>query len=99
MAKKTTPKFTQAELDTLSGIFHRVWDYIAYDTLQMVQEMDGKDWIPRDEVIELCLDAGRPEEQAKTPEEKALVKRWDALDYKECLKLARPMFKHARYGM
>lgn len=99
MAKKTTPKFTQQELDTLSGIFHRVWDYIGSDALQMVQEMDGKDYMKRDDVIEMCLDAGRPEEQAKTPEEKELLKRWDALPYQECVKLARKMFKYAKYGM
>jgi hypothetical protein len=95
---KTTPKFTQQELDTLSGIFHRVWDYIGSDCLQMTQEMDGRDYMKKDEVIEVCLDADRPAEQAKTPEEKELLKRFDALPYEESLKLARKMFKYARYG-
>jgi len=99
MAKNTTPKFTEAELKTLSDIFHRVWDYIGMDTLSMVKEMDGKDYLKRDEVIELCLDADRPAEQARTPEEKALLKRFHELKWEEQQKLARKMFKYARYGM
>lgn len=95
---KTTPKFTQQELDTLSRIFHQVWDYIGSDCLQMTQEMDGRDYMKRDEVIEVCLDADRPAEHAKTPEEKALLKRFDELSLEESYKLARKMFKYARYG-
>lgn len=99
MAKKTTPKFTPDELKTLSSIFHRVWDYIGMDVLQMTQEMDGRNYVKRDEVIEMCLDADRPQEQARGDDEKALLKRFSDLPWEEQNKLARKMFTYARYGM
>lgn len=94
---KSKHNFTQDELNTLSRLFHRVWDYIGGDCLQATQECDGRDYMTRDEVIEVCLDAGRPEE-ASTPEERELLKRWDALPYDDCLKLARKMFQYSKYG-
>lgn len=91
--------FTPEQLKVLSGIFHAVWDYIAYDALQMTQEMDGRSYMKKDEVIEMCLDADRPTDFAKTAEEKALYKQWNALPYKEQQKLARKMFTYAKYSM
>lgn len=98
-SKATKNPFTPEQLKVLSGIFHSVWDYIAYDTLSMVQEMDGKDWIPRAEVVELVLDADRPTDFAKTPEQKQLYKQFCELDYKLQEKITAAMFPHARYGM
>lgn len=91
--------FTPEQEKVLSGIFHAVWQYIAYDTLSMVQEMDGKDWIPRDEVVELVLDADRPTDFTKTPEQKALYKQFCELPYELQETIAKKMFPHARYGM
>lgn len=103
-AKKKTSKitknpFTPEQLEVLSGIFHSVWQYIAYDTLQMVQEMDGKDYVTRAEVVELVLDADRPTDFTKTPEQKALYKQFCELDYKLQDKLVTKMFTYARYGL
>src|SRR5579875_3780779 len=104
MAKKTTPKvavknpFTQEELDTLSGIFHRVWDYVASDALQATQECEGRDYMTKAEVIEISLDAGRPMEMAKGEAEKALVKRFEALPLEQQDKIAKGMFQYSRYG-
>jgi hypothetical protein len=102
MAKKTTPKvsnpFTPDELSKLSGVFHRVWDYVGSDALQATQECEGRDYMTKAEVIEVSLDAGRPEEMAKG-DEKELVKRFMALPFEQQEKLVKPMFQFARYGM
>jgi len=102
MATKTTKtakaSFTPDQLKVLSSIFHRVWDYIGSDCLNATQECEGRNWMKRDEVIEVCLDAGRPEEEARTPEEKELLKQFGALPYDVQQKIARKMFSYARYG-
>lgn len=100
MAKNTKKdSFTPDQLKVLSRVFHAVWDEIAYDILQAVQEMDGKDWIPRAEVVEMVLDADRPTDFCKTPEEKELYKKLRELPFAELNKIVTEMFPYARYGM
>lgn len=100
MAKNTKKdSFTPDQLNVLSRVFHAVWNAIAYDILQAVQEMDGKDWISRDEVVELVLDADRPTDFCKTPQEKELYKKLRELPFAEQDKIVTKMFPHARYGM
>lgn len=98
MATKKIPAFNDTELKILNHIFQSVWNYIAYDCLQATEECDGRSTMSRSEVIEVVLDADRPSEQAKTPEEKELVKRFYALDLKAQEKIVKPMFPSSRYG-
>ena len=77
----------------------RVWEEIGYDMLNAVQEYDGKDTMPRADVIEVVVDAGRLEEQLireKHPECATLLR---GMDYKDIVKMLKPYFPFARYGM
>ena len=70
-----------------------VWDYIAGDTMTMIQEQDGRNYATRDEVIEMVCDAGRTEECLE-PETREYYR---ALGYKKVIALAKEEFKSARY--
>jgi len=50
---------TEAEFKRFDRACHATWQYIAGDLMQCVAENGGGDSIPRNEVIECVLDAGR----------------------------------------
>lgn len=56
--------FTAAELETIGRAAYRVWNDIAGDIFSAIAA-EGRDTLPRDEVIELVLDASRLEEQLR----------------------------------
>jgi hypothetical protein len=56
---------TREQQAVIGSYANRVWQEIGYDVLTMVKEQDGKDAIPRDEVIELVCDAGRLEDELR----------------------------------
>lgn len=62
MATTTMPKnhlgLSEAEFQRFSRACHATWQYIAADIMTAVSE-DGGDSIPRADVMELVLDAGR----------------------------------------
>ncbi len=95
-AKNAASEFTVEEQARLRSMMNGVWQYIGYDVLQL----EGGKSIPRAEVIELVLDAGRLEEQyGREPEDAALLKRFRAMPYKAQDNLAKTFFRFTRYGM
>lgn len=107
---KTKAQFTDVELETLRRAARSVWDYVGGDALSALAE-EGRDTMKRAEVIELALDAGRLEDEltrTRSRDERAgrtsvvtddLLARWNALDYETCIKLIKPAFPYATYGM
>lgn len=98
-------KFTAVEQELIQRHVVRVWSDVGGDILMAVADEKGKGveqvTVSRADVIEICLDADRPEElmrrDAKISAE--LLARWDALDYAAKIKLVKPAFSYARYGM
>ena len=84
-------KLTPEEIKSVQQDMHRVWDYIASD----IGEAEGVgNTIPRDEVIELVVDADRLLTHGTNKE---AVKKLYALDYKEIQKIGREAFPFKRY--
>jgi hypothetical protein len=102
LAKKAEKKLAalpKEERDKIGSAARSVWDYVAYDALQMVQEMDGKDWVSRAEVLELATDAGRLEDQLKRDKHPELAEITKHVGYDALVKLLKPYFPYAKYGM
>jgi hypothetical protein len=112
--KRTTPvKFTTEERETIGAAAAAVWDYVGYDALQMVGEENGKGeaaTMSRAEVIEVCLDAGRMEDQLRTRRNMDkrrgidsvvtdyLLVRVAEAGYAQLIKIVTPHFPFKRYG-
>jgi hypothetical protein len=103
-------EFNEAELKLIQGCVADVWNEVAYDLLTSIAEEKGKSvnsvTVSRSLVIEICLDAGRPEEIFKertrswTTEDRAnLFARWEALDYTQRISFVKPAFPYRTYGM
>ena len=99
-------RFTGKELAVLQVAALGVWNEVGGDVLRMVAE-EGGDSIPRAEVIELVLDAGRMTEWIPTRLSEALLKtvvvadllaKVNAASYQELIAAVRPAFPYSRYG-
>ncbi len=114
MPKNNNSKFTEDEIKVIQSATLRVWDEVAYDCLQATAEEKGKDintiTIPRSQVIEIALDAGRPEQIFRSQlgstklnnnptVTEDFIKRYGETDYKELIKLVKPAFPYSRYGL
>jgi hypothetical protein len=117
MTKVASPtiKFSSDELMELRRAIHAVWDDIGWDILKAVADNKGKDveaiTISRAVVIEVCLDADRPEEKLRDQLRRIhadgkpntvtedLLLRWEGTSYKQRQKIARSTFGYTRYGL
>lgn len=106
MDKKPAPvKFSDSEKDAIRDAARAVWNEVAYDVMTMVAE-EGKDSIPRSHVIELALDADRPDHflraaAKRNPERFGadFFDRYAKASYKALIAIVKPAFPFARYGM
>ena len=98
MTKQTNTIVSKADAEIIGFAALRVWEIIGHDILSLAAEYDNKDSIPRSEVIEVVVDAGRLEDELKRkhPECAIMVRE---MDYKAIVKLLRPFFPYSRYGM
>jgi hypothetical protein len=94
--------FCKPYKEKFKRILSQVWDEIGSDALQMTAECKGltgnkamQVTMSRSEVIEMVLDASRPE-MHMTENEKQI---WRRIDYKVREKLAKETFTFKRYGM
>lgn len=94
--RRATVLFTPQEKEIIRGAAHAVWNEIGYDVLTMVQEQDGKDTIPRAEVLELVCDAGRLEDQIRDADLRTKVSNASG---KQLYAILRPAFAYSHYGM
>ena len=97
-------EFTPEEIEKIQSAIYAVWDEVAYDCLQATAEEKGKDveqvTVSRRDVVEISLDAGRPEQILKRDgASEDLLARWEALDYEGKKKVARAVFPYSRYGL
>ena len=104
---KKVPYFTEEEAQQIQRAASRVWDEVAYDCLQATAEEKGRNidsiTIPRSQVIEIALDAGRPEEQLrrmKLPElaDKLRDCQQHGVTYRQLINVVKPAFPFTRYG-
>ncbi len=100
-------QFTTDETKHIQSAARRIWEECAYDLIQGVAETEGIDEnnvsIPRNEVLEIVLDAGRLDEQIKLLVKRKLVpadlpERWEKLSYEEHQRFLTPAFPHLSYG-
>jgi hypothetical protein len=102
MTTNTSKLFTDDELKTIHSAARSVWDEIGYDVLQATAEERGRDinavTVTRAVVLELVVDAGRLNDALRR-KHADLAKRFDALDYPTMLRVLKPAFSYARYGM
>ena len=99
----TEHDWTPDEQKALQTAASRVWQYIGGDYLQATAEATGKNpdriTIGRAEVMEAALDAGRPEDELRKMKRPELAEKLNQTPYAVLLKLVKPGFPHARYGM
>lgn len=82
-----------AMLERIKNAAHRTWEYVAGDTMNLEREMNGRDYVSRDVVIEIVTDANR---MAMFDKEADAV--LSAMDYKDVIKLMKKhVFTQARY--
>lgn len=102
--------FTEEETKVIHSAVEQVWDEVAYDLLTSIAEEKQKSvetiTVSRALVIEVSLDAGRPEENIRTAtrgwdaaKSEALLVRWRELSYKDKIAFVKPVFPHTRWGM
>lgn len=104
MATRKTP-FTSDEVKLIQRAALAVWDECAYDLIASAMQ-EGRNSLTRAEVIEVALDAGRAEEKLRgwQPGNPLTITddflhRFEHADYQQLIRLVRPVFPHARYGM
>lgn len=104
MAK--TP-FTEEEAKLIQQAAYTVWSEVAYDVIQGIATMKNKRaesiTVSRSVAIEVALDADRTEQELRrmrdplvTPD---LLKRVQDADYLQLIRVVKPAFPHARYGL
>lgn len=80
-----------------------VWNEIGYDCLQATAEDKGKDidavTMKRATVIEVCLDAGRLEENLRWYRQDVILDKLARTSYDTLKKIVRPAFPFASYGI
>ena len=100
----------------LHDILNEIWEEIAWDIFNAIEEQNklerkkGPVEMPRDEVIEVVLDAGRPEQKLEE-EIRTLIRRgkdssaakealsvFKTLSYDQMIAEAKKVFLHTRYG-
>ena len=72
-----------------------VWDGIGGDVLRVAEEMSGSSEIPRDEVVEVCLDADYAESYGDDTE---AIEELRKLSYGDQMKIAQGAFPFEFYG-
>jgi hypothetical protein len=93
--------WTDDEQKALQSAVQRVWQYVGGDYLQAAGEGRKNPesvTISRAEVIEVSLDAGRPEEELKKMKRPELAEKLNQTDYASLIKMVRPAFPYGRYG-
>jgi hypothetical protein len=91
-------KFTEAETTTLKRILYGTWEYIGNDIMQAVQE-EGRYDIPREDVIEVVLDADHAQKMVGELKAKALWEKFEKLTYKERIAFCKKhVFPYPRYS-
>jgi len=89
--------------DNLRSAMLQQWDTIGADCLQAVTDTTGEKYpsMPKDEVIELVLDASRLEMSAegnRDPELLQEIKDFRELSYEDQMKMAEQVFTFDSYG-
>lgn len=113
--KKDTVVFSEEEKKEIQNAAHAVWDDVGYDCLEATANETGKDvnkvTISRSQVIEISLDAGRPEEKMKqkahrdehagrpTVLTEDFFRRYALAPYDQLIRIVTPSFSYTRYGM
>ena len=92
--------FTKDEVTTLQRAASATWNEICYDIIQANAECEGVDpysvTIPRNEVVEVTLDADYMERHVK---DKSLYRRFRDLTYRQMIQLVGPVFSSTFYGI
>jgi len=74
----------------------RTWDEIGGDTLTMLEEADEPAVLPKDEVIELVIDAGRL--RVFGGDDEAADELYNLPSYEEKVEIGRKAFTFEKYG-
>jgi hypothetical protein len=93
---------TPDEVTIIQSVAHRVWNDVAGDCLAALAD-EGRDYMTRAEVMEVALDANRPDEHFRRLVKEGklaadFLARYERLTYDELLTLVKPAFPYARYG-
>jgi len=99
--------FSEAEKEIIRQAVGDVWQEIGCDCLQAIAEAEHKNvetiTMSRKHVIEVCLDASRPEEHLRRSKSPLVtidfMQRYAALDYQALIRIVTPAFPYTRYGM
>lgn len=95
----TAHDLSESEIRLIQSDARAVWDEIAYDCFTALQDEGQDPVMPRDQVLELVIDAGRLDEMMRRRGHRDLVPRWDRLSYELRQQLLLPAFPYENYGM
>lgn len=81
--------------DRIIDMAHKTWNAIGADILTAVEEGTGDTSIPRDEVVEVVMDADHMNMYGHDPE---AYKYFQTLDYDDKERVLKKAFPLSRYG-
>lgn len=108
--KPSLIQFSEAEIREIQRAALMVWDECAYDVLQGVADEKRKSanvvTVSRAVVIEIVLDAGRPEENLRRATRgwdptvrEDFFRRYAAASYRQLIGIVKPAFPCAHWGL
>ena len=89
----STYGLTDEEVKIVGRILNKIYQDIGYD----LAECRGGGLMSRAEVYEVTCDAGRPQDEARTVEQKAAIKKFFEIPYDKRQRMAKLFFPYARY--
>ena len=93
---------TTEQVKVFQSAAKRTWEYVGYDVLASVAEMEDDTSIPRADVIEIVLDANYMDQFLDSTLKSWKNQSWEtrSKDHYEVQKaLLKPAFGFSRYGM
>ena len=95
----TAKELSEEQRKRLGSAALTIWNEIGGDYLRILEDSGEKAAVPRDEVIELIVDAGRLEsELARKEGNKDIISFIKKADYNEIVKALTPFFPYKTYG-
>lgn len=99
----TLTDWTPEEQKVMQRVGLAVWQRVGWDVLQAIGEEEGGDaesaTLDRDTVLEIVIDASRPEEELRSMRRKDLLEKWAKTPYDVMIDIMTPAFPNQLYGV
>jgi hypothetical protein len=96
--KPVMPKFTDEQKKRIAMAINITWQEIGHDVITSMQENEHRNYITKDEMIEVTTDANYVETYSRDKEAAKWIDELFKADYDGAYKFLRKLFKYKRYG-